>query len=34
MFLTSGTGDFEITLSKSEDPERTMTLLKHSYEDS
>jgi hypothetical protein len=29
-----GTGDFEITLSKPEDLERAMPLLKHNYEDS
>jgi predicted transport protein len=29
-----GTGDLEITLSKSEDLERAMPLLKRSYEDS
>lgn len=29
-----GTGDLEITLSKPEDLERAMPLLKHSYEDS
>jgi predicted transport protein len=29
-----GTGDLEITLSKSEDLERAMSLLKRSYEDS
>jgi predicted transport protein len=34
MFTTSGAGDFEITLSKPEDLERAMSLLKHSYEDS
>jgi predicted transport protein len=33
MFPTSGT-DFEITLSKPEDLERAMPLLKRSYEDS
>jgi hypothetical protein len=34
MVPTSGAGDFEITLSKPEDPERAMSLLKRSYGDS